>query len=366
MRPVLPLILLVACGAERALGPDELEALAVAPPRLPAPEAPVYATHLGRPSDAFVSQVLGELPWEEALSGAAGALGVDAAGGHEPDAWSARWAALRAGYPYPIEAFALESVPEGAIGQRVIDGLVQQARPGDHVGLVRVRGGNGDVWVGLIGSPRIALEPVPRGLPVGAELKLEAAGGAGALEIALVSPSGGLETSALFPGWGITLDEEGEYWVEISDGVGVAASFPVSAGTVPDSAPPLAAHHHLASEPEALELSAWELLEAVRVHYGWDPPVGDPILGPVARAHLDDHMGHDGPRSGDFAGEPGSCRGSLSCGLLEGAGVESCFQQWLVDPKARSPLIDPRCSVAGMATGVQDDRLWLQLELGQE
>ena len=90
------------------------------------------------------------------------------------------------------------------------------------------------------------------------------------------------------------------------------------------------------------------------------------ILGVVAKAHLNDRMGHDGPRSGEFRGEPGSCRASLSCGLLAGAGVETCFHGWLVDPQARSALVDPRCTVAGMAADARGDRLWLQLELGQE
>lgn len=368
MRTILLLLLMCSCGGPRGPNPAKFEALGVATPRLPAPEAQVYATRLGSPGDPLVASVVGELPWEESLSGAAGAIGVDAAGGQPLDDWRVRWAALRAGYPYPIHDFSYELVPEGDVGQRVIQGLNREVRPGDHVGLVRVRGGQGDYWVGLIGRPIQLLEPVPRALPRGAELSLAAQAGtaSGLLQLSLVSPSGRLEQGDLWQGREVTLEEQGRYWVEVRQPGGVVASFPVFAGVPVDPAPPLAATLVLAGDPDSLELAAWELLDAFRGFYGWASPQGDPILGAVARAHLDDRLGHGGPRSGDFRGEPGSCRAALSCGLLAGVGVETCFHGWLVDPESRAGLLDPRCSLAGMAVGERGDRLWLQLELGQE
>jgi hypothetical protein len=366
MRLILPLLLLTSCGAADGPSAGKLEALGAAPPRLPAPEARIYAVHMGSSTDGMVASLTGDLPWEESLSGAAGALGVEVAGGEHPDLWSVRWAALRAGYPYPIEEFTYELVPEGAVGQRVIAGLGAQVRPGDHVGLVRVRSGQGDLWVGLLGRPRVLLEPIPRELPLGGELKLEALAGGGELSSSLVSPSGRLEQGDLWQGRSFTLNEQGEHWVEIREGESVAAAFTVVVGALSEPAAPLADIHAVGADPESLADAAWDLLDATRELYGRPALAGDPILGPVASAHLDDRMGVDGPESGAFRGEPGSCRASLSCSLLAGAGTEVCFQQWLVDPPSRAALVDPRCTLAGVATDRRSERLWLQIELGQE
>jgi len=365
MRIILPLILLCSCGGTRPPTQVQLQSLGDAAPRLPAPEAGVYATHLTAPSDPLVSTVLGDIPWEESLSGAAGALGVELAGGRPTDAWVIRWAALRAGYPFPIDEFSYERVAEGAVSQSILEILQQTAQPHDHAGLVRVRGGQGDYWVGLVSHPRIELQPVPRALPLGGELELVCTS-SDVLQLSLVSPSGHLELSDLRQGRSIALDEEGEHWVEIRDSVGVAAAFSVYVGEMDDLTAPLPQTTHIAADPYSLELDTWDLLDEVRAFYGWETPAEDPILGPVARAHLDDHMGYEGPASGAFRGEPGSCRASMSCGLVVGDGVEACFHQWLVDPSARAALVDPRCDVAGVATDERDDRVWVQLELGQE
>ncbi len=366
MRSVLPLILLVACGGAKDPSPGKLQSLGEATPRLPAPEARVYATHVTTPGDPLVATVVGELAWEESLSGAAGALGVSVAGGHPPDAWAVRWAALRAGYPHPVEELAFVQVQEGAVGQQVLAILEREARIGDHVGLVRARSGQGDVWVGVIGRPRLQLEPVPRSIPVGGELALTVVSPDPQLQLSIVSPSGFLERGELVPGLRHVLDEPGEWWVQLDDRHGVAAAFPVTAGALPEATPPLVEVSLPASDADQLELIAWELLDEVRAHYERAPCEGDPILGPVADAHLDDLVGHDGPRSGAFAGEPGSCRASMSCGIAPGSGVEACFQQWLVEPASRAALVDPRCTVAGLSTQSSGDQLWVQLELGQE
>ncbi len=364
--PVL-LPLLAACGGS-TLPPAKLEALGEATPRLPAPEAQVYATNLGTPGDPLVASQVGELPWEESLSGAAGALGVEAAGGTPPDPWLVRWTALRAGYPYPVEDFLYEKVDEGSIGERVIQALSDSAVLGSHVGLVRVRAGNGDYWVGLLARPRIALEPVPRELPVGGTVELRSAHGrpAQSVRVKLVSPAGELTRTVLNLGVSFEMDVAGEHWIELSDDLGVLASFPVAVGAPAEPAPPLAGLHLPCASPEELEDASWDLLDELRERYDWDPLRADPILASVARAHLADHLGHDGPESGAFRGAPGACRASLSCGLLPSTGAESCFQQWLVEPEARASLLDPRCVLVGLDSDTAEGRLWLQLELGEE
>jgi hypothetical protein len=365
MNTLILSVALLACA-----GPDtaELEALGDTPPRLPAPEAQVYATNLTTPSDPLVASVVGSLPWEESLSGAAGALGVETIGGRELDAWWVRWAALRAGYPYPVEELIFEQVPEGEIGQRVMDGLVQALQPGDHVGLVRVRSGEGDLCVGLLARPRADLAPLARELAPGASLVIEDTKGrfAPGSRLSLVSPGGILEQIDPASKIELVLDERGEHWLELRDPQGVVAAVPIYVGERSRPGAPLMELQRSVRDPGALEEAGWELLDELRIRYGLSLPEDDPILAPVARAHLADHLGSDGLRSGGFPGQPGACRASLICGLTVGAGAESCFQQWIVDPQARAALLDARCGVAGMATQEAEGRLWLQLELGED
>ncbi len=365
MRTVLPLLLLCSCGGPRPPQPGHLEALGAASPRLPAPEASVYATHRSAPGDPLVAAVVGDLPWDESLSGAAGAIGVNMAGGNQVDAWSLRWAAYRAGYPHPVEELIVEQVPEGRVGQQVLDVAASVTRPGDDLGLARVRRGDGDYWVGILARPRLQLEPVPKVVPPGRPLELEVTS-VQPLDLTVVSPTGALDQLTVRPGLAILLDEPGVYWLEFRDADGVAASFPVVAGQLPVVTPPLLDVHRRVSDREGLELAAWELLDLVREHHERPLAEGDPILGPVARAHLDEQLGVERPLSGGFPGEPGSCRASASCALPITQGVEACFQRWLVEPAVRAALVDPRCTVAGIATELQPDGFWLQLELGQE
>jgi hypothetical protein len=362
---VTPLLLLCACGGQHPPRPGHLEALGAAPPRLPGPEATIYATHVSAPGDPLLAAVVGDLPWEESLSGAAGALGVELAGGNPADPWTVRWAAYRAGYPHPIEELSLERVPEGGVGRQVLDITASVMRPGDHVGLARVRGAEGDTWVGILGRPRLQLEPVPKLIPPGHDLDLSATGPQ-PLELTVVSPVGALQRSELRQGRRITLEEPGVWWIEIRDPGGVAASFPVVAGLAPIATPPLLDRRRLVSDREGLELAAWELLDLVREYHERPLAEGDPILGPVARAHLAEQLGIDGPSSGGFPGEPGSCRASASCALPRSEGVERCYQRWLVEPAVRAALVDPRCTVAGIATELRPEAFWIQLELGQE
>jgi hypothetical protein len=308
------------------------------------------------------------LPWEESLSGAAGAVGVAMAGGELVDAWAVRWAALRAGYPYPVVSMITEATAEGGVGQAVLQGLADEVREGDHVGLARVRGADGDLWVGLLGRSELSLAPLPRVLPPGGKLQVvpTAQPPGAALELSLVSPGGSIRRQDPGAGFVLALDEIGEHWVQVTVDDAVQAAFPVMVGMpAPPTAPLRGLRLPVATGLDLVD-AAWVSLTAVAADFGRDPPTSDPILESVARAHLLDRLGEAPTPSGAFAGALGSCRASLGCDLVAGGGAESCVEQWLLDPPARAALLDVRCSLAGVAAERRDDRLWLQLELGQE
>ncbi|MFH1465147.1 MAG: hypothetical protein ABIO70_12245 [Pseudomonadota bacterium] len=365
MRTLPLLLLFTGCGAHAGAGRARVASTVL--PRLPAPEAQLYAVHLTAPSDPLVARAARGLPWEESLSGAAGAVGVAAAGGEPADAWTVRWAALRAGYPYPVVSMITEGTAEGAVSQAVLQALAEEVREGDHVGLARVRGADGDLWVGLVGRSSLALAPLPRALPPGGKIDVRPTSNPSkTLELSVVSPNGAIERMPLGAGRALTLDEIGEYWVQVREGPALRAAFAVSVGMEPSPVAPLRGLSLPVATGEALIDAAWSSLEAVAEEYGRQPPRADSILEPVARAHLRDRLGESQAPSGAFAGSPGSCRASLGCELKVGTGAESCVEQWLIDAGARAALLDSRCSLAGVAAERRGDRLWLQLELGQE
>ena len=63
-------------------------------PILPAPDAAMYAHGPSVPKDPMVALAAHGLAWDEALSGAAGAIAVS---GDQPTMPAVRWAAIRAG-----------------------------------------------------------------------------------------------------------------------------------------------------------------------------------------------------------------------------------------------------------------------------
>ena len=92
----------------------------------------------------------------------------------------------------------------------------------------------------------------------------------------------------------------------------------------------------------------------------------DPILLPVARAHLASWLRGEGIPERSLPAQPGACSGTLACSLKPGEGVERCFQRWLVSAEARAPLLDAGCDLGGLAVGGAEGELRLLLELGED
>ncbi len=361
----MPLLLILACRQASVSPPPASIGLEV--PRLPSPEALVYTMVLSQPRDVAVAMLAHQLPWDESLSGAAGAMAMDAMNGTDPDLWTARWAALRAGFPYPVLTVRLQVCPMGCFAQDLMADLRQELQPGHMLGLARARGGEADYWVGLVGRADIRLAPVSRELPVGGSITLlepdqQAPAGA---EVILVSPAGELWSKAL-DSKPFSLGEDGEWWVHISAAGRVLAAFPVYVGVDAAASPPFPASVPVPAGDLYFADPLYLLLDEARDMFDWPRPERDPILQGVARARLESLLHPQERSTPDWPVAPSSCRASLSCELEPGQGIERCFRDWYVQPGTRAALLNPRCDLAGAAGSRTDGGAVVVVELGEE
>ena len=346
------LLLLLAClhqaPSAKPIDPDIA-------PILPSPEGQLYATGRGSPRDVAVAAAAAGLPWDESLSGAAGAMAM--ASDRPPEIGSARWAAYRAGYPYPIRTLAFAAVAPGAAPTELIDALKAQLKPGDQLGLARARVGEEDRWVALLSHPSRAVEPFPRQISLGASLPLT---GAGLSSYRLVSPTGVMREGALPAS--PTLEEAGEWWVELftEDGRAVVA-VPVSCGIPPAPAPPLDLPGRPAAGPDDATAELLRDLGQIRNIFDLSVLVPDDTLELVARQPLLDLVAGswDGASGAERVRKSGFADGAaLSC---RASTVPLCVDELLRTGEGRHALLDPRWRSLG--TGVRVDTQGVSLVL---
>lgn len=333
-------------------------------PILPSPDASRYAVASGIPRDPLVARVVGKgLPWDEALSGAATALVLDDT--HKPSLSRAHWAAIRAGYPYPVVALTLGEVPAGEPPTGLVESLKEQLVPGSHLGLVRARVSvNKDRWLALIGRSSGKLTDFPRELGLGDELQFDMAGG-GSFHV--LSPSGWRAEQAL-PHIA-ALGEVGEWWYEIIDPKGRrVASFPVHVGM----ATPKAAMLELPGEvPEsAADVADW-LLEDVnelRQAFVRSPVQVDETLTTLASLPLEHWLGGtwdraEGESRLQGAGFVGGEVAQVAC---NGPTIATCLDGLLRTVDGRAALLHPDLRLLGHAVELRTDGLSLVLNLASE
>ncbi len=236
-----------------------------AAPHLPAPVADLYVHHVGTPVDPLVTQLIGVRPWEEVLSGAATALALKVAARESTDVMAARWAAVRAGYPYPVERMEVVHAPH--------DALPQLAVPisGD-IGLVRARGPDDDIWVLLVGRGGAVLPPIPREAQVGDALRL------GQHRWRAAGPDGAVQDVAET----LVFNRAGEWLLQARDADGVLANLPVYVGQpMPEVSPLISALS--GQDPEEATFNA---VSGVWKWYGREAPQRDSGVDSVARVRL--------------------------------------------------------------------------------
>ncbi len=350
--PLLSLLLL-ACAHRGAPRVDPEQ-----PPILPAPEAEIYAVHLGTPRDPLVAGLAEGLPWDETLSGAAGSLAL--AADRAPDLGQASWAAYRAGYPYPLRSLSFAEVEPGQSPGDLRESVLASVRPGDQVGLARARVGSKDRWVALIGRASRPVEPFPRTLQRGEALRLQ---GAGLSRYTLTSPTGQLSQGEL-PAAPV-LEEVGEWWVELTGDDGrVAVAVPVTVGMAAASAPPLDLPGAPANGPEDAMRQAREAIAQVRESFALRALGPDPTLDLLAREPLEMGAGWEKLVNGDrvhAAGFPEG--GGFTC---TDATVPLCVDRMLRAGAGRALLLQPEWSLLGGGAQVSASSVTLVLFLAAE
>ena len=333
------------------------------PPILPAPEAAMYAHGPSAPKDAMVAVAAHGLAWDEALSGAAGAIAVT---GEEPTMPVVRWAAIRAGYPYPVLTAVAGRSDRDVAPQEMLDRISELLGPQDDLGLARARVASSDVWVALVGRAPSRLVPFPREVAVGDAVVLAPEGTPRALEWALVSPRGELRTGTL-PAE-VVLDHMGEWWLEVASPNGhVVASVPLYAGmTTPPR--PVVLEDAGVSGPTEASAVLLDDVNRVRQAFHLSAVALDSTLTTLADWPLEQVVG------GTWVREEGEKR-LLAAGFVGGpvaqlacteASVIDCVDGWLRKPRDRARVLDPGFRVGGVAVQVRTDGITAVLNLASD
>jgi hypothetical protein len=359
-------VLLLAFGACAHARPKKVEVDPASAPILPAPEARDYATGDSSPRDPLVRALVqgAELPWDEALSGAATTLALDPA--RDIELGLARQAAVRAGYPYPVVRVLAGELAAGEPPVELETAIPQLLQKGDQVGVVRARMSNGDRWVVLVGRPRMRLEPFPREIGEGGTLRVR---GDRPGTFTLVSPTGRIERGAL--PLQQRLDEVGEWWVELR-GAGpdrpLVSAIPVYVGIPTPPAAVIELPGEAARGPgEAVEIAS-ELLDDLRGTFGLPKLQPDRILERLADLPLEQavrgewsrEVGEERMRGAGFTGGP---LAQLACSAPT---VAACLDQLFTTTEGRAALLDPKLRLVGAAAQVETRGLTLILNLVSE
>ncbi|MEC8423461.1 MAG: hypothetical protein VX000_06765, partial [Myxococcota bacterium] len=339
----LLVIALVGCGRKSPPEPP-----AAATPILPAPEAALYATGESAPRDSLVFRVVQEssLPWDEALSGAAGSVALDA--GRTLDLSWSRWAALRAGYPHPVVAVVegSEAADRGPVG--LGDAIHAQLRMGDHLGLARARSTTGDRWIALVGRPGLLLDPIPRFVEVGVDVPIS---GDRPARLLIRAPDGTVVEDAL--PCEVRLDQQGGWWFSLEDPRAPGdrwASFPVFAGERPPPTGGLDLPGDTVVGPDDAAGLAFELIGQLRRHYDLAELDADATLSTLAALPLAQVV------AGEWDGEGGEARlqgagfvgGPVGQAWCRGATVAGCLDDLATRPGGWRTILDPRMRVVGL------------------
>lgn len=300
------LLLLLGCAK-----PTEATRPPVVRPRVPSLQAPIYVHVNSPPPDAFVAKVWGG-KLDEALSGAAAALGMKLNEGKALDPADLRWRAVLAGYPWPIREARTQRVGEDEVPQDLL--AAAQAHPGEDLGLVRTRGNEGDQWVLLVGGRRGDLPAFPREPDVGQTLAFPGA------TVTAVTPTGEARTSRE----SLKVDAPGEWLVTLADAQGPLTAFPLYVGRPTPQGPPFAG---AASAEDAGDYDEELLLrlDTLDAWYHRDAAERDPALDAVARARLRTFAaGQPLPdaqkqlaAAGFFDGTAGACRAATVADCLD-------------------------------------------------
>ena len=357
---MLPILFMFACAPKSVDGPVTPPVDPAMQPVLPAMEADVYASGLTLPRDTLVAQVALGMRWDEGLSGAAAALGLD---DRIITLERAQHAAHRAGYPYPVRIVSSGRVTAGTHPDALLRTLHKVLRKEDRLGLARVRGGEQDRWVALISSPVDEMRPFHRQQEFGAALDVRTVGPSTWM---LVSPSGQVKSgsSPANP----VLDEEGEWWLEIDGVEQTIAAVPLYVNLPPPKDDLIELPGRELTGPVAAADEALLLISEVREVFAMSRLRDDGTLQTLAQYPLELLIGGQWDRDGAHqrlhaAGFAGGPVGQVQC---EGPTVAACVDAMLRSGRERELVLNPSFRIGGAAAQVATDGVTIVVNMASE
>ena len=217
--------------------------------------------------------------------------------------------------------------------------------PTADLGLVRARGANRDVWVGVSAEPTVPLGVLPRVAAAGARVAVGAADGA---SLIVSEPSCRLTSLPLDQDRVVAVGVPGEWMFEVRDASGVRARFPVYSGM----APPDAAL--LPSADDSVDQRLFEVAEA----YDLPDWSRDDLLDAAARSIVRP----DADADAVTASLRGQGYGAVWCAAPTRA---DCLSGLVWSPRGREVLLDRDYAIYGLAESATDGRVTVAVVLGE-
>jgi len=357
---VFILMLVMACGPKKPAEVDPIPVESMANPIVPALEAPMYGARTTLPKDDLVAQVALGMVWDEALSGAAAALALTDA---VPSLEAAQHAAHRAGYPYPVRVVSSGSVAAGRHPDALLRTLHKVMQKTDSLGLSRVRLGLNDRWVALISRPMDSLESFHREQPIGAEIQIKTAGSGTWMA---VSPSGTVKSGRIPAS--LTLEEEGEWWLEVDGVRDTVAAIPIFVGMRTPPSPLIDLPGDTFAGPVAAADEALLLVSSIREAFSMPTLRDDGTLETLAQYPLDLLLSEQWDRTTGLgrlqaAGFLGGPVGQVQC---QGVTVAACVDTMLRSGREREWLLNPAFRIGGAAAQVSTDGVTIVVNMASE
>jgi hypothetical protein len=336
-------------------------------PVLPATSAPLYTRAPGTSPDPVVAALAADLPWDETLSGAAGALALSHSKHPLLEGHEVQWAAYRAGWPHPLLSFGIEQVDEGELPTRLLTGL--KLSKTSHIGLARARNGRIDTWVLLVGEVLVDLAPFARHHAVGDALSIKWPADVvwTHIRVRAASPSGQVLLGPTF-----RMEEPGEWVVEVQQVVGDRtvdlARAPIYVGVLEPSDAPLELDRSLTTGgAKEIQRLATDGLDALRHLVEAPSLTPEPMLETSARKALSEWINGEGI-SDPVARMAGLGYGDSPVAELRchAVSINACLDDlyWSVD--SRIHLLDPSYDNVGVAGGTREGNVMLVVDLGHE
>lgn len=353
-RAPLAALLLVLAACPKPPAPPAIDYQQ--PPQLPAPESATYGQEPATPKDAVVASVVKGKRWDAYLSGGGTDLALALARtAQAPSPWTVRESLWRAGWPYPIDKVVTFQAPSAAPPPDAIRTWVDGVPADAALGLVRARGAKVDAWVGLVSHPRVDLGRLPRALGPGDVLALPPLPGA---RYRIADADGRLLEGPLDLGLHLQVHRQGEWVVQVLDGQGVAAWFPVYVGVAPPADDLLPAKPVPVHDPQDVLALTTHYLGAVRDAYGAARWTHDPILDAAASRLEQERQDTLAAVLSDLGiADP------MATWTCTAPSTEACVDAWAWDPTRRATLLSTKLTHMGLAATMEGAKVRIRVVL---